>query len=202
MRHTALICAGAVLLSTLAVSRGANCTAMFAGLGTCAVLNGVPASGTPVQLGTEAMALLDEAVVDGYILDSHSSGAISNSQSCQEIYTQFHCVRLTATSVASDAGAAYKFAAPCNDTGARMLPCYDWCTEYLAACVPTLPRRYRADLCTTWTAPRAAACFGSNGRLGMKPAVAPGTQQSGANALQGPGSMGLLVIAVIYYLSY
>lgn len=202
MRHLGIIYAGTVLLSTLTLSRGVNCTAKFAGLGTCAVLNGLPASGTAAQLGGAAMALLDEEVVDRYIIDSHSSGAVSSSKSCQEIYTQFHCVLLTSTPVASDAGPAYKFAAPCNDTGARMLPCYDWCTEYLTLCVPTLPRRYRADLCTTWSAPRAASCFGSNGRLGMKPAGAPGTQQSGANALQNTGSMGLLAITILYSLSY
>ena len=81
MRHFALICAGTVLLGSLAAVRGANCTAKFEGLGTCTALNGVPVSGTATQLGREAMTLLDEAVVDGYILDSQSSGAISNSKS-------------------------------------------------------------------------------------------------------------------------
>ena len=202
MRHFGLICAGTVLLSSLALSCGANCTAKFEGLGTCTSLNGVPASGTAAQLGRQAMELLDEAVVGGYILDSQSSGAISNSKACQQIYTQFHCVRVTSTPVSEDAGAAYKFAAPCNATGARMLPCYEWCIDYLDLCVPTLPRRYRGELCTPWTAPRTEACFGSNGRLGMLLAGAPVTQKSGANALQHTDSMGLLAIAIIYYLSY
>ena len=106
MRHFGLICAGTLLLGSLTLSRGANCTGKFEGLTTCVALNGVPASGTATQLGREAMSLLDEAVVDGYILDSQSSGAISNSKACQQMYTQFHCVRLTSTPVSSDAGAA------------------------------------------------------------------------------------------------
>lgn len=202
MQHARLLCAGAVLLSSLAASRGANCTARFEGLVTCAALNGAPASGTAAQLSKAAMTSLDDAVMDAYILDSDGSSAISKSEACRAIYTKFNCVRLTATRVTPDAGAPYQFAAPCsaaagNSTGARMLPCFAWCTEYLAACLPVLPRKWRPDLCTPWTAPGAEVCFGSDTWNGMKPAVAP--PASGARSLQAHGWVGMLAVVVMHY---
>lgn len=199
MRHQRLLCAGAVLFSTLALSRAANCTAKFEGLVTCAVLNGVPASGTPAQLGHEAMALLDQEVMDRYSLDRHSSGLISQSEMCAAIYAKFQCVHRTAERVTSDAGVGYQHAAPCNDTGARMLPCYQWCAEYMAVCIPTMPLKYVTDLCTMYSAPRTDACFGSNGRLGMLPPWKEAAD-SGAHSPQAPSWVGMLAIAVMHYL--
>jgi hypothetical protein len=202
MRHAALMCAGAVLFGSLAASRGANCTAKFEGLVYCAALNGAPATGTAAQLSSAAMKSLDEAVMDGYILDSDGSvsGAISQSEACRAIYTRFNCARLTATRVSPDAGAPHQFAAPCNAapgnaTGARMLPCSAWCSEFLAVCLPSMPRKWRDDICTPWTAPGTQACFGSDGWSGMK-AVPPPASGAGAQAPW----LGMLAVVVMHYL--
>ena len=196
MRHAALFCAGAVFLGALAASRGANCTAKFEGLVTCAGLNGSPASGTTAQLSKAAMTSLDEAVMDAYILDidSSSSGGISKSEACREIYFKFNCARFTSMRVTSDAAAPYHFAAPCNAapgnyTGARMLPCAAWCTEFLVVCLPLMPRKWRDDIWKPWTAPGTDACFASDG---LKPPA------SGAGT-QAPGWVGMLAVVVMYY---
>jgi hypothetical protein len=47
MRHTSLMCAGAVFFGSLTKSRGANCTAKFEVLVTCVALNGAPTSTPP-----------------------------------------------------------------------------------------------------------------------------------------------------------
>jgi hypothetical protein len=205
MRHAALMCAGAVLFGSLAASRGANCTAKFEGLVTCAALNGAPASGTAAQLSQTAMASLDDAVMRDYILDSDSSvsGAISKSDACREIYFKFHCARLTSMRVTSDAAAPYQFAAPCNAapgnyTGARMLPCAAWCTEFVTVCLPLMPWNWRDDICKPWTAPGTDACFGSDGWKGMKPPPPP-PAASGARSLQAPGWVGMLAVVVMHY---
>ena len=136
---------------------------------------------------------------DRYSLDQHSSGLISQSKTCAAIYAKFQCVHRTSARVTSDAGVGYQHEAPCNDTGVRMLPCYQWCAEYMTVCIPTMPLKYVTDLCTMYSAPRTDACFGSNGRLGMLPPWKEATD-SGAHSPQAPSWVGMLAIAVMHYL--
>ena len=204
MRHAHLLCAGAVLLGTLAASRAANCTARFAGLQECAVLNGAWASGTAAQISPENMIRLEIAVDDKYKSQSSVFGSVSKSEACQTLYYQFNCVRLTAKHLTSDAGDLYDFAAPCitagNSTGARMLPCYAWCEEFLTVCLPAMPREWRYDMCTPWTAPRTStACFGSDGTNGML-TLPPPPDKSAARALHAHGWVGMLAVVVMHYL--
>lgn len=166
MRRTSVIFAVTTLLSLVTVVLGSNCTGMFQGLGMCAVLNGVLATGSVDQLGRETLTLLDDTVMEDYIIDLHGQDTqgIQESMSCRQIYGDFNCIRLTQT---RNRDGSYKFAAPCNGTGGRTLPCYEWCTEYIATCASRLPRSVKNDFCTQWSAPRGVACFGSNGLEGM-----------------------------------
>ena len=201
MRHAGLLCAGAVLLGTLAASRAANCTASFAGLQECAVLNGAWATGTAAQISPQNMRSLEIAVDDKYKGQSSAVGSVSKSEACKTIYYQFNCVRLASKRRTSDAGDVYDYASPCvttgNATGARMLPCYAWCDEFLTLCLPAMPREWRNDMCTPWTAPDTP-CFGSAGSNGMLTLPPPDT--SAARALHAHGWVGMLAVVVMHYL--
>jgi hypothetical protein len=197
MWHVALMCVGDVFFDTLTASRGANCTAKFEGLVRFAALNGAPTNGTPAQFSKATMTSLDEVVMETYMLDmdSSTSGVISKSEACREIYFKFNCARLTSMRVTSDAAAPYHFAAPCNavpgnSTGARMLKCSVWCTEFLVVCLQSMPRKWCDDICKPWTASDTEAYFDNDGLKSS----ASGT------GTQAPGRVGMLTVVVMHYL--
>ena len=168
-------CTVLVLLSTVGVAHGVNCTERFANLTTCSVFNAVSASGTAGQMA--AVNAIQESVVTSY----GSNANIIKSESCMEIYYQYSCLMSMVGNVA-DPGTpneAYFNAVPCNSAGQVLKSCLGWCHEFANTCYSGQTRLIFREACITSSAPAGQPCFGNNGVLGMKPgSSAPSSRPS------------------------
>ena len=158
MRHSFIIHIGA-LFSFFAVAHGTNCTNKFSGLKTCAVLNGLPVTGTNAEL-TAVVSVIDQTIATMY--DAAVVGGLNKNEKCKAMYTDLYC--------ASQGGL---LAGPCNGTANGIWVCPEWCTEMWTECLSDESMRTSiiSQACPSITAQKGAPCFGSNGVLGMSSAV-------------------------------
>ena len=169
------LCTVLVLLGTVGVAHGVNCTDRFANnLTTCSVFNEVSASGTEQQMA--GVNRIQDMVVTAYGSDT----SIIKSESCMKIYYAFTCLNFMVGSIVSPGtpGESYMYAVPCNSNGQVLKPCLDWCYEYANTCYSGQFRLTMRDGCKTIGAPAGQSCFGNDGVLGMKPGSASSSRPS------------------------
>ena len=155
MRHSFIIQITA-LFSFFAVAHGANCTNKFSGLKTCAVLNGLPVSGSNTEL-TAFVSPLDGVITNMY--DTAVVGGLNKNERCKTMYIDFYCAERGGLMAGS-----------CNGTANGIWLCPEWCSEVWTECLSDASTRTSiiSQSCPSITAPKGAPCFGSNGVLGMK----------------------------------
>jgi len=171
------LCTVLVLLGTVGVAHGVNCTERFPNnLTTCSAFNGVPASGTAQQMAR--VNGMQDTVVTGYSSDT----SLIKSESCMKIYYAANCLAYMVGSVA-DPGTpaeAYFNAVPCSRQGQVLKMCLDWCYEYADTCYSGQYRLSFREACKTSSAPAGQSCFGNDGVLGMKPGSSASTSRPSA----------------------
>jgi len=148
----------AALLGFLAAAHGTNCTNKFSGLKTCAVLNGLPVTGTTAEF-TAVVSVIDQTIATMY--DAAVVGGLNKNEKCKAMYIDLYC--------ASQGGL---LAGPCNGTANGIWVCPEWCAEMWTECLSDASMRTSiiAQACPPVSKPKGAPCFGSNGVLGMKAA--------------------------------
>jgi hypothetical protein len=157
----------AALLCALLCAHAAPCTRTFANMTTCAVLNGVPANGT--QLEISATNKIQSVVTTMYA--SHAVWGRSPSDACRAVFYAYNCALLLEARSGIAGDGPYMYAGVCDAAGGHMRPCRAWCEQFYWVCYGLLPEFLVDNQCAGTS--YSGECFGDAGVRGMRTAEPP-----------------------------
>jgi hypothetical protein len=166
----------AALLCALFCAHAAPCTRTFANMTTCAVLNGVPANGTQLEVsGTNKIQSVVATMwtAGASILTNGAYVGRSSSDACRATFYAYNCAMLLESRSGIAGDGPYMYAGVCDTTGAHMRPCLAWCHQYHQVCYGLQPQFLINNECAGNAPLGSPQCFGAAGVNGMFPAEPP-----------------------------